>query len=157
MIIYDNQEYNSFKELREKCHLISEYEVTKICKCWWKTVRTLSEKNNFVRYSALNNKQKCFVYDESIIDLINKNKPQGYKAIPENYITRKELAKYLNVSLRTLSDIEFWCWDFKNYKKTLTVNRASVICYEFTPEAKNFYDRKIHKWKHPDRTKCTCY
>lgn len=153
MIIYDNQEYNSFKELREKCHLISEYEVTKICKCWWKTVRTLSEKNNFIRYSALNNGQKCFVYDESIIDLINKIRPKKTDIIPDNYILRKEFIKFLGVSLSTLSDVEFWCWDFKNYRKTIN----GKVYYEFTPEAKEFYAKKLHKWKHPDRTKCTCY
>lgn len=110
-----------------------------------------------MKYPVIANGKECFVYNEAIIDLIHKLKPIKNDPIPENYITRKELAKYLNVSLGTLSDIEFWCWDFKNYKKTLTVNRASVIYYEFTPEAKDFYAKKLYKWKHPDRTKCTCY
>ena len=153
MIVYNKQEYNSFKELREKCHLVSEYEVTKACKCWWKTVRTLSDKNNFVRYSALNNGQECFVYDESIIDFIHKIKPINNTPIPENYITQKELTKYLGITAHTLREMIFWCWDFKNYKKVIN----GKIFYEFTPEAKDFYDRKIYKWRNPDRKHGTCW
>ena len=73
MIFYNNQEYGSFKELRENCHLVSEREVTKLCHCKWKTVRKICEQNGIKRYSVIANTQECLVYDESIIDLINKN------------------------------------------------------------------------------------
>lgn len=156
MMIY-NQEMTSLKELREKYHLVSKWQVSVLAHCRNSVIDKISEKYKVEKQILEVNGKSCIFYDESIIDLINKNKPQGSKTIPENYITRKELAKYLNVSLGTLSDIEFWCWDFKNYKKTLIVNRASVICYEFTPEAKNFYDRKIYKWRNPDRKHGTCW
>ena len=94
MIIYNNQEFYSFKELREKCHLISEREVSKVCGCWWKTVRKICEQNNIKKYSFVSNSQECFVYDDSIIDLIQKIRPVKNVAIPENYIPKKELIKY---------------------------------------------------------------
>lgn len=157
MIIYENQEFKTFKELQEKLHLVTERYIRLVCHCRTSFTEKIIKENSIMKYPVIANGKECFVYNEAIIDLIHKLKPIKNDPIPENYITRKELAKYLNVSLGTLSDIEFWCWDFKNYKKTLTVNRANVICYEFTPEAKEFYAKKLYKWKHPDRTKCTCY
>ena len=157
MIIYNNQEFKSFNELREKCHLISEYYIRLNCHCRTSVTEKICKENNVEKYPIIANVKKCFVFNESIIDLIKTIKPQGSETIPSNYITRKELAKYLNVSLGTLSDIEFWCWDFENYKKTLTVKGASILCYEFTPEAKDFYDHKIYKWRNPDRKHGTCW
>jgi hypothetical protein len=153
MIIFNNYEYNSFKELREKDHLVSEYEITKACRCWWKTVRDISDKNNFNRYSVIANGKDCFVYDESIIDFIHKIKPIKNEKIPDNYITRKELIKYLGITSSSLRYIEFWCWAFKDYKKTI----SGKICYKFDEEAKDFYNRKIYKWRHPDRLHGTCW
>ena len=153
MINFNNQEYNSFKELREKCHLISEREVCNACSVWWETVRKICEQYKIEKYPVTANGLNCFVYNESIIDLIKKLKPKKPKKIPENYVTRKELALYFHVTLSTLKDMEFWCWDFKKYKKTF----SGVVCYEFTPDAIDFFDRKIYKWRNPDRIHGTCW
>ena len=153
MIIFNKQEYNSFKELREKHHLISERETCNNCNCKWKTVRKICEQYKIEKYPVVANGKNCFVYDESIIDLINKIRPKKPKKIPEYYITRKELALYLHVTLSTLKDIEFWCWDFKKYKKTF----SGVVCYQFTEDAKDFYNRKLYKWRNPDRKHGTCW
>ena len=153
MIIFNAVEYNSFKELREKCHLVSEREICNICGCWWETVRKICEQYKVEKFPVIANGQNCFVYDESMIDLINKVRPKKKDKIPSDYVPRKEFVKFLGVSLGTLSDIEFWCWDFKKYKKSF----SGVICYKFDEEAKDFYNRKLYKWRHPDRTKCTCY
>lgn len=157
MILYNNQKYNSFQELREKCHLVSERFIRSQCHCRTSFTEKICKENNIEKQVVIAQGKECKVFSDTVIDLINKNKPQGYETVPENYITRKELMKYLGVTPGTMSDIEFWCWDLAKYKKTLTIKRASVVCYEFTPEAKDFYDRKIYKWRHPDRTKCTCY
>lgn len=157
MIIYNNQEFKTFKELREKCHLVSERYVRMLCHCRKSTTEKICKENNIEKHIVIAQGKECEVFSDVVIDLIHKSKPQGLSSIPENYITSQELAKYLKVSLSTLSDLEFWCWDFKNYKKTFTVNRANVTCYEFTPEARTFYDRKIYKWRHPDRKHGTCW
>ncbi len=153
MIIFNDKEYNSFKDLREKQHLVSEYEVTKVCSCWWKTVRKISEQNNIKSYSVIANNKDCIVYDEIIINLLHSIKPIKNNPIPENYIPKKELIKYLGITPKTLNDIEFWCWDFKKHKKSIN----GKIYYDFSESAKDFYNRKLYKWKHPDRTKCTCW
>lgn len=153
MINFNNQEYNSFKELREKCHLVSEREVCNACSVWWETVRKLCDQYKIEKYPVNANGLKCFVYDESIIDLINKLKPKKPKKLPSDYISSKELALYLHVNPSTLSDLEFWCWDFKKYKKSF----SGLIGYQFTDEAKDFYDHKIYKWRNPDRRHGTCW
>ena len=153
MIIHNNQEYNSFKELRVKCHLISEREVSKVCGCWWKTVRKICEQNNIKKYSVVSNSQECFVYDESIIDLILKTRPMKNETIPDNYIPQKELIKHLGITAHTLSELEFWCWDFKKYKKSIN----NKISYDFSDDAQDFYNRKLYKWRHPDRKHGTCW
>jgi hypothetical protein len=153
MIFYNNQEYGSFKELRENCHLVSEREVTKLCHCKWKTVRKICEQNSIKKYAVIANTQECLVYDESIIDLINKARPRKEVAIPGNYITKKELLKHLGITQGTLSEIEFWCWDFKKYKKSFN----SKTYYDFTEEAQDFYKHKLYKWRNPDRKHGTCW
>ncbi len=153
MIIFNNQEYNSFKELREKCHLVSEREVCNVCNIWWETVRKICEQYKIEKYPVISNGLNCFVYDESIIDLLNKIRPKKPSKAPKGYITKRELIIYLHITPSILSDLEFWCWDFKKYKKSF----SGLICYEFTPEAKDFYDRKIYKWRNPDRKHGTCW
>lgn len=153
MIIYNNQEYNSFKELREKCHLISERETCKLCHCKWKTVRKVSEQNHVKSYLVIANNKDCLVYDELIIGLIQKIKPMKNEPIPDNYITQKELVKQLGITVHTLRELEFWCWDFKKYKQS--INGKSY--YDFSEEAKDFFDRKIYKWRNPDRKHGTCW
>lgn len=153
MIIYNNQEYNSFKELRKECHLISEREVCNICGIWWGTVRKICEQYKIEKYPVIANGLNCFVYDKSIIDLINKVRPKKTEKIPDNYITKRELAIYLHVTDKTLSDIEFWCWNFKKYKQRIN----GKIYYDFSADAQDFYNRKIYKWRHPDREHGTCW
>lgn len=157
MIKYNNQEFETFKELQEKCHLVSEHYIRLHCHCRKDFTEKVCKDNNIEKVIVIANGKECRVFSDVVIDLIDENKPQGLKAIPENYITQKELAKYLNISLGTLKDIEFWCWDFKKYKKAFTVNGVKRTCYEFTDKSKSFYDCKIYKWRHPDRTRCTCY
>jgi DNA-binding XRE family transcriptional regulator len=157
MIIYNNQEYKNFKELREKCHLVTERYIRIVCHCRSSFTEKICKENCIEKYTVNALGKECEVFSDKVIDLINKIKPQENDIIPENYITRKELAKYLNVSLGTLSNIEFWCWDFRNYKKAFTVKGSLKICYEFTPETKDFYDRKIYKWRNPDRKHGTCW
>ena len=153
MIIFNEKEYDSFKELREKCNLISEREVCVICGCWWETVRKVCEQYKITKYPVIANGKDCFVYDSSIIDLMHKIRPKKKTPIPEDYVTRKDFAKFLGVTLGTLSDIEFWCWDFKKYKKSF----SGVVYYQFTEEAKDFYNRKLYKWRNPDRRRGTCW
>ena len=153
MIIYNNQEYKTFKELREKCHLVSERETCVLCHCKWKTVRKICEQNNIKKYSVVSNSQECLVYDELIIDLILKTRPMKNETVPDNYIPQKELIKYLEITAHTLSELEFWCWDFKKYKKSIN----NKIYYDFSEEAKDFYNRKLYKWRHPDRKHGTCW
>ena len=153
MIIYNNQEFKTFKELQEKCNLISEYYIRKTCHCRTSVTEKICKENNIKKYSVIANGKECFVYDDIIIDLINKIRPQKENVIPENYIPKKELIKYLGITPKTLNDIEFWCWDFKKHKKSIN----GKIYYDFSESAKDFYNRKLYKWKHPDRTKCTCW
>ena len=153
MIIYNNQEYNSFKELQEKCNLVTEYYVRLNCHCRTSATEKICEQYKITKYPVIANGKKCFVYDASIIDLISKIRPKRKTPIPEDYVTRRDFAKFLGVTLGTLSDIEFWCWDFKKYKKTF----SGVVCYQFTEDAKDFYSRKLYKWRHPDRKHGTCW
>ena len=153
MIVYNGKEYDSFKELHEKCNLISEREVCMTCGCWWETVRKICEQYKIAKYPVIANGKNCFVYDVSIINLIRKIRPKKKEPIPEDYITRKDLATILGIKLCTLSELEFWCWDFKKYKKSF----SGVVCYQFTEEARNFYNRKLYKWYHPDRLHGTCW
>ena len=153
MIIYNNQEYKTFKELREKCHLVSERETCVLCHCKWKTVRKICEQNNIKKYSVVSNSQECLVYDESIIDLLHSIKPIKNNPVPDNFILQKELTKYLGITAHTLREMMFWCWDLKQYRKIIN----GKIYYDFSEEAKDFYNRKLYKWRHPDRTKGTCW
>ncbi len=153
MITFNGNEYNSFKELREKTHLISEYEVTKVCCCWWKTVRKISKQNNIKSCPVIANNKECLVYDESIIDIMHKIKPIKNNPIPGNYILQKELIQHLGITAHTLSELEFWCWDFKKYKKTINGKNY----FDFSEEAKDFYNRKLYKWRNPDRKHGTCW
>ncbi len=157
MIIYNNQEYKTFKELREKCHLVSERYVRMLCHCRTSFTEKICKENNIEKHIVIAQGKECEVFSDEVINLIYKVKPQGLDAIPENYIPRTELAKYLKISQSKLSDIEFWCWDFEKYKKSFLIKRENIICYEFTPEAKAFYERKLYKWKHPDRKHGTCW
>ena len=157
MILYNNQEYKNFKELREKCHLVSERYIRIVCHCRTSFTEKICKENNIKKYVVTALGKECEVFSDEVIELINKVKPQGSDTIPENYITRKELADYLGVKLSALSDIEFWCWEFRNYRKSITVKGSLKTCYEFTPKAKEFYDRKIYKWRHPDRKNGTCW
>ena len=153
MIIYNNQEYKTFKELREKCHLVSERETCVLCHCKWKTVRKICEQNNIKKYSVVSNSQECLVYDESIIDLLHSIKPIKNNPIPDNFILQKELTKYLGITAHTLREMMFWCWDFKQYRKIIN----GKIYYNFSEEAKDFYSRKLYKWRNPDRKHGTCW
>jgi hypothetical protein len=153
MIIYNNQEYKTFKELREKCHLVSERETCVLCHCKWKTVRKICEQNNIKKYSVVSNSQECLVYDESIIDLLHSIKPIKNNPIPDNFILQKELTKYLGITAHTLREMMFWCWDFKQYRKIIN----GKIYYNFSEETKDFYSRKLYKWRHPDRKHGTCW
>lgn len=153
MIIYNNQEYKTFKELREKCHLVSERETCVLCHCKWKTVRKISEQNNIKKYSVVSNSQECLVYDESIIDLLHSIKPIKNNPVPDNFILQKELTKYLGITAHTLREMMFCCWDLKQYRKIIN----GKIYYDFSEEAKDFYNRKLYKWRHPDRKHGTCW
>ena len=153
MIIFNDKEYNSFKDLREKQHLVSEYEVTKVCSCWWKTVRKISEQNNIKSYSVIANNKDCIVYDETIIDLLHSIKPVKNNPVPDSYIPQKELTKYLGITAHTLREMMFWCWDFKQYRKIIN----GKIYSDFSEEAKDFCNRKLYKWRHPDRKHGTCW
>ena len=117
------------------------------------TTEKICKENNIEKHIVIAQGKECEVFSDVVIDLIHKSKPQGLSSIPENYITSQELAKYLKVSLSTLSDLEFWCWDFKKYKKSF----SGVVCYQFTEEVKDFYNRKLYKWRHPDRKHGTCW
>lgn len=157
MIIYNNQQFKTFNELREKCHLVSEYYIRLQCHCRKSFTEKICEENNIEKYIVIAQGKECEVFSDRVIDLIYNVKPQGLDSIPDNYIPRSKLAKHLGVSESTLSDIEFWCWDFEKYKKSFLVQRENIVCYEFTPEAQNFYTRKLYKWKHPDRKHGTCW
>ena len=153
MIIYNNQEFKTFKELREKCHLVSERETCILCHCKWKTVRKICEQNNIKKYSVVSNSQECLVYDESIIDLLHSINPIKNNPVPDNYILQKELTQYLGITAHTLREMMFWCWDLKQYRKIIN----GKIYYDFSEEAKDFYNRKLYKWRHPDRKHGTCW
>jgi len=153
MILYNNQEFKTFKELQEKCHLISEWQVSLLGHCRKSVIEKICKDNNVKKYPVIAKNKNCFVYDESIIDLINKIRPRKEELIPDNYIPQKELMKYLGVTFGTLQDLEFWCWDFKKYKKFIN----NEIYYDFSNKAKDFYSRKLYKWKHPDRKHGTCW
>ena len=106
-----------------------------------------------MKYPVIANGKECFVYNEAIIDLIHKLRPMRNETVPGDYIPQKELIKHLDITLGTLKDIEFWCWDFKKYKKSIN----NKIYYDFSEDAKDFYNRKLYKWRHPDRKHGTCW
>ena len=95
MIIYNNQEFKTFKELREKCHLVSERYIRALCHCRKSTTEKICKENNIEKHIVIAQGKECEVFSDVVIDLIYKIKPQGFSSIPENYITAQELAKYL--------------------------------------------------------------
>jgi len=153
MIIYENQEFKTFKELQEKLHLVTERHIRLVCHCRTSFTEKIIKENFIMKYPVIANGKECFVYNEAIIDLIHKLKPIKNDPIPDNYITQKELVKQLGITVHTLRELEFWCWDFKKYKKSIN----NKIYFDFSPEAKDFYNRKLYKWRNPDRKHGTCW
>ena len=153
MIIYENQEFKTFKELQEKLHLVTERHIRLVCHCRTSFTEKIIKENFIMKYPVIANGKECFVYNEAIIDLIHKLKPIKIDSIPENYISLNELCKHLGIKYGTLQDLEFWCWDFKKYKKFIT----NKTYYDFSEEAQDFYKRKLYKWRNPDRKHGTCW
>ena len=153
MIIFNNQEFKTFKELQEKLHLVTERHIRLVCHCRTSFTEKIIKENSIMKYPVIANGKECFVYNEAIIDLIHKIKPIKNDPIPDSYIPQTELLKHLGITRRTLSDLEFWCWDFKKYKKFIN-NR---IYFDFSEEAQDFYKRKLYKWRNPDRKHGTCW
>ena len=153
MIVYENQKFKTFKELQEKLHLVTERHIRLVCHCRTSFTEKIIKENSIMKYPVIANGKECFVYNEAIIDLIHKLKPIKNDPIPDNYIPQTELLKHLGITRRTLSELEFWCWDFKNYKKFIN-NR---IYFDFSEEAQDFYKRKLYKWRNPDRLHGTCW
>lgn len=153
MIIYENQEFKTFKELQEKLHLVTERHIRLVCHCRTSFTEKIIKENFIMKYPVIANGKACFVYNEAIIDLIHKLKPIKNDPIPDNYILQKELIKHLEITAHTLSELEFWCWDFKKYKKFIN----NKTYYDFSEEAQDFYNRKLYKWRHPDRKHGTCW
>lgn len=146
-----NNEFIGLGELREKYHLVSKWQVSCLAHCRYSVIDKVCKENNIKTQSVNVNNRPCLFYDELIIDLLQKIRPVKNITVPENYIPKKELIKYLGITPKTLNDIEFWCWDFKKHKKSIN----GKIYYDFSESAKDFYNRKLYKWKYPDRTKCT--
>ena len=153
MIKYNNQEFKTFKELQRKYHLVTERHIRLVCHCRTSVTEKIIKENCIMKYPVIANGKECFVYNEAIIDLIHKLRPMRNETVPGDYIPQKELIKHLDITLGTLKDIEFWCWDFKKYKKSIN----NKIYYDFSEDAKDFYNRKLYKWRHPDRKHGTCW
>lgn len=148
-----NNELIGLGDLREKYHLISKWQVSCLAHCRYSVIDKVCKENNIKTQTVNVNNRPCLFYDESIIDLILKTKPMKNEAVPGNYIPQKELIKHLGITLKTLHELEFWCWDFKKYKKSLN----SKIYYDFSADAQDFYNRKLYKWRNPDRKHGTCW
>lgn len=152
MIMFNN-EFIGLGDLREKYHLVSKWQVSCLAHCRYSVIDKVCKEHNIKTQSVNVNNRPCLFYDESIIDLLQKIRPVKNTTVPENYIPQKELIKHLGITLKTLHELEFWCWDFKKYKKSLN----NKIYYDFSEDAKDFYNRKLYKWRHPDRKHGTCW
>ena len=153
MIEYNNQSYKTFTELREKCHLVSEYYIRLQCHCRASVTEKIIRENNIEKYTVVANGKECEVFSDAIIELINKSRQEKDTGIPEDYITQKELVKYLGITLKTLRDMEFWCFAIRDHKKIFYIKGSKKICYRFDDDAKKFYAEKLDKWRHPQRRK----
>jgi hypothetical protein len=148
-----NNEIIGLSELRKKYHLVSKWQISCLAHCRYSVIDKISEENKIEKHLITVNGRPSVFYNESIIDLILKTRPMKNETAPDNYIPQKELVKHLEITAHTLSELEFWCWDFKKYKKSFN----SKIYYDFTEEAQDFYKRKLYKWRNPDRKHGTCW
>lgn len=154
MLLYENKEYRVMSEIKNEYNLFSRSDITRLCNCNLNVLNRIIEQEKLKTYEVIQlpNKQKCYLLDQTAIDVIKKVHELRDDIIPSDYIPKSELCERLNISSPFLSELEAWCYDIKKYSKMFYSKNTGKKYYLYNQEALTFYKSKIDKYLNPNRT-----
>lgn len=147
MIIYKDEVFSGYNELFEKQKLYSLNYVMHKTGAGLKTIKRLLKKLD-VKSEDVILKPSGKVLTLFTVENINKiigYVQENYKdeEVPDNYITKKELALWLKVKEPVLKKMQDYFSDFNQYSKYFFRNNIKTKYFIFTEDAKKYYlDKK---------------
>lgn len=146
MIFYKNQNFKDFSELFKTFDLYGYSRILTMTGASYKRFNDVVKSLNIISEIAILKPSERIVklYQKNDAEKIIEKLNVEYKneEVPSEYIPKKNLITWLEVSESTFLNMHSYCSDLKKYSKYFFINNIKTKYYLFDERAKDFYLQK---------------